>query len=163
MNNKVKDSVDKAIDRSISTTVGKLYVLAVEKGFDLNSFSDLFLTSDFCARAFDIPYSHFQMDDEDVSMIFLLREVAPKVNESDQQCAEDAAYWIGYMYRFLYIQTDIPSAVLKEKVSFSYMLKKFYGLSTIDEEQAVDIICSDCHLEIEALNEIEEDYGNSER
>lgn len=84
MNNKFKASVDKAIDRSISATVGKLYVLAVEKGFDLNSFSDLFLTSDFCARAFDTPYSHFQMDDEDVSMIFLLREVAPKVNESDQ-------------------------------------------------------------------------------
>lgn len=137
--------------------------MAVDKGFDLESFSDLFLTSDFCARAFDTPYSHFQTDDEDVSMIFVLREVAPKINESDQQFSEDAAYWIGYMYRFLYIQTDIPSAVLKEKVPFSYMAKKAYGLSTIDEEQAVDIICSDCNLEIETSNEIGEDYGNSER
>lgn len=141
-----KDELDKEIDRAICCTTGKLYVMANEMGFNVEKFSDMFLSSHFCERSFDTEYSRFQTEDEDVSMDYLLREITPAKESGDMMMIEDAAFWIGYMYRRLYIDLGIPSRIIKEMVPFSYMQAKYYGLSTIDDEEAVEVIRHDCKL-----------------
>lgn len=141
-----KARLDREINYSISCNVGNLYVLASHMGYDLKSFSDLFLTSHFCERSFDTEYSRFQNEEEDVSMEYLLREISPNKTKTDAIIDDNIAFWIGFIYRFLYFQTGTPSSKLKEKVPFDYLERKAYGLLTLDEEEAVGIICSDCKL-----------------
>ena len=83
MSNEKKAQLDREINYSISCNVGNLYILASHMGYDLKSFSDLFLTSHFCARSFDTEYSRFQNEEEDVSMEYLLREISPDKEKTD--------------------------------------------------------------------------------
>lgn len=146
MNDEKKAQLDREINYSISCNVGNLYILASHMGYDLKSFSNLFLASHFCARSFDTEYSRFQNEEEDVSMEYLLREISPDKRKTDNTIDDNIAFWIGFIYRFLYFQTGIPSSNLKEKVPFDYLERKAYGLLTLDEEEASSIICSDCKL-----------------
>ena len=146
MSNEKKAQLDREINYSISCNVGNLYILASHMGYDLKSFSDLFLTSHFCARSFDTEYSRFQNEEEDVSMEYLLREISPDKEKTDNIFDDNIAFWIGFIYRFLYFQTGISSAKLKEAVPFDYLERKAYGLLTLDEQEAVDIICLDRNI-----------------
>lgn len=143
MSDEKKAQLDAEINHSICCNMGRLYVMAVDMGFNLQDFSDKFLTSHFCARSLDTPYSRFQNEEEDVSMDYLLREITPDKEESDCSFTEDVAFWIGFIYRYLYFKTGLSSADLKEKVPFSYLESKTYGLLTLDEDEAIDIIKSD--------------------
>lgn len=55
----------------------------------------------------------------------------------------DAAYWIGFTYRQLYIETGTSSRELSERLPFDAMCRYYPGLHTVDEEMAVSIICED--------------------
>lgn len=115
----------------------------------MKEFSNMFLASDFCRRAFDTTYSVFQLEDEYMSMDYLLKEVNPPMEDKDVMLTEDAAFFIGFIYRYIYIQTLIPSSVLVSKIPYDYLLNKAYGLITLDEEEAFEIICEDCKIDIE--------------
>ena len=130
----------------ICCTVGRIYVLANNTGYKMKEFSDMFLSSDFCKRAFDTIYSVFQLEDEYMSMDYLLKEVNPPMENKDIMLKEDIAFWIGFIYRYIYIQTLIPSNELVKKIPYDYLLSKSYGLLTLDEEEAYEIICKDCKI-----------------
>lgn len=169
-------ALENQINYDICCTTGRLYAMANNLNFELHNFSDAFLSSVFCHQYFDTKYSPFQLEDEDVSMAYFLKEVdgysftdprwaegdynvdkskLPKSTE-ETKLSEDCAFWIGFIYRYLYIKTGIESTILKEKVPFEYLRKKSYGLLTIDENNAVDIICNDCKLNIESNEKIQE-------
>lgn len=92
MSNEKKAQLDREINYSISCNVGNLYILASHMGYDLKSFSDLFLTSHFCARSFDTEYSRFQNEEEDVSMEYLLREISPDKEKTDNIFDDNIAF-----------------------------------------------------------------------
>ena len=48
------------IDYDICMTQSRIYKYIAQCGYDVNRFSDAFLMSDFCRRAFDTIYSRFQ-------------------------------------------------------------------------------------------------------
>ncbi len=146
MNKQIKDKTDIKIDYDICCTVGRIYVLANNTGYKMKDFSDMFLSSDFCKRAFDTIYSVFQLEDEYMSMDYLLKEVSPPMENKDIMLKEDIAFWIGFIYRYIYIQTLIPSNELVKKIPYDYLLSKSYGLLTLDEEEAYEIICKDCKI-----------------
>ena len=143
MSDEKKARLDEEINHFICCNMGKLYVMAVDMGFNLQDFSDKFLTSHFCTRSLDTPYSRFQNEEEDVSMDYLLREISPRKEESGYAFSDEVAFWIGFIYRFLYFKTGLSSSELKEKVPFSYLEAKAYGLLTLDEEESLDIIKKD--------------------
>lgn len=134
---KKKARLDEEINHSICCNMGRLYVMAVDMGFNLQDFSDKFLTSHFCARSLDTPYSRFQNEEEDVSMDYLLREISPDKEEPGYSFTEDVAFWIGFIYRYLYFKTSLSSADLKEKVPFSYLESKAYGLLTLGDKAGI--------------------------
>lgn len=146
MNKQIKDKTDIKIDYDICCTVGRIYVLANNTGYKMKEFSNMFLSSNFCKRAFDTTYSVFQLEDEYMSMDYLLKEVNPPMEDKDIMLIEDIAFWIGFIYRYIYIQTLIPSDKLVKKIPYDYLLSKSYGLLALDEEEAYEIICKDCKI-----------------
>ena len=137
-----------SVEYDICQTQGWIYKLAAKMGYDMKLFSDMYLKSDFCRRAFDTKYSRFQLSDAEESMDFILPEIGNciKKMEQDEIFSPDVAEWIGFVYRQLYIETQIPSKVLQETVSFTSMCRYYPGLHTIDEENATEIICEDFGL-----------------
>lgn len=107
----------------------------------------MFLASDFCKRAFDTTYSVFQLEDEYMSMDYLLKEVNLPMEDKDIMLTEDAAFFIGFIYRYIYRQTLIPSSVLVLKIPYDYLLNNVYRLIALDEEDAFEIIYEDCNIQ----------------
>lgn len=120
----------------------RLYEYVARKGFDMEWFSEEYLRSSFCKRAFDTVYSRFQTADEQECLDFIIPELKTiKMLDKEYMLDPDVAYWIGFTYRQLYIETEVPSSKLVEKVDFTTMCRYYPGLHTVDEEMATDIIC----------------------
>lgn len=128
---------------------GSIYEYQAKKGYDIAVFSELYLKSDFCKRAFDTIYSRFQWADAEECLDFIIPEIGDKCKKlkSNEEFSPDVAFWIGFTYRHLYIRTEIPSEELVQIIPFDSMLRYYPGLHTIDEESAIDIICKDRNIQ----------------
>jgi len=129
-------------DYEICKNQARLYRYVAIKGFDMEWFSENYLRSSFCKRAFDTIYSRFQTADELECLDFIIPELGIiQYMNDDMMFDPDVAEWIGFTYRQLYIETGIPSSEIVEKVDFATMCRYYPGLHTIDEDMATDIIC----------------------
>ena len=80
-------------------------------------------------------------------MDFILPEIGEQlVSVETPTISGEVAYWIGFVYRALYIRTEIPSKELVEKVPLSAMYRYYPGLHTVEENMQIDIICEDYGL-----------------
>ena len=141
------------VDYDICMTQSRIYRYAAQKGFDMKRFSEAFLCSDFCKRAFDTIYSRFQVADVLECMDFVEPEIEKDMGPSeDGFFDEDVAAWIGFTYRQLYMETGICSADLSKKVGFEVMCGYYPGLHTIAVEEASQIICRNHSLMYEKEN-----------
>lgn len=106
------------------------------------AFVPAFLHSDFCKRQWDTRYSRYQMHTPEENLDFIQPELAGiswiESKENDQVFNNAAAHWIGFMYRALYIQTGVASAILAEKIPLSHMCAAYPGLHTVAEEDAIE-------------------------
>lgn len=134
------------IEYDISYTQQRIYeYMALEK-YDMHVFSDAYLKCDFCRRAMDTCYSRFQLEDVYECMDFYMPEIEKLLVKTESVQNIDAAAWIGFMYRYLFICTGIMSAELVKTVTYDVMLGYYPGLHTVDEDMAIDIICKDFAL-----------------
>ena len=135
------------IGYNICRTQGEIYERMANNGYDIRIFSEHYLRSDFCRRAFDTIYSRFQYADDLECLDFILPEIGDKCRKTkDFLLSADIAYWIGFTYRQLYVETNIPSSELVEKIPFDVMLRYYPGLHTVDENMATDIICENFQI-----------------
>lgn len=132
----------------ICKTQGKLFEYLANEGYDMFRFSNAYLHSHFCKQHFDTLYSRFQWEMEEEILDFLIPEIKNLLvkYEDNRYFDADTAYWIGYMYRQLYIETGISSKELSERVPFEAMCAVYSGMHTIDEEEAVARLCQDFSL-----------------
>ena len=137
------------VDYIICRNQGNIYKQMAKDGYDVKEFSDLYLHSEFCERAFDTIYSRFQMADRLECLDFILPEIAPVPKNKDGYFDEDVAYWIGFFYRQLYVETKVPSKELADLISFETMCRYYPGLHTVDEEMAIDIVCENFGLKLD--------------
>ncbi len=136
-----------SVEYAICMNQGRLYRHIAQNGYDVERFSNAYLSSDFCRRAFDTTYSRFQMADVLECMDFIEPEIKEEiVPYREGFFDEDVAAWIGFTYRHLYMETEIPSKMLTGKISFSSMCAYYPGLHTIDFNEALDIIRKDYSL-----------------
>lgn len=133
------------IEYDICMTQSRIYRYIAQSGYDVKQFSDAYLMSDFCRRAFDTIYSRFQMEDVLECMDFIEPEISNDLvrNQNNIIFDEDVAAWIGFTYRQLYFETKVNSSKLVKVVSFRTLCNYYAGLHTIDWEDATDIICKD--------------------
>lgn len=132
----------------ICMTQSRIYRYVAQCGYEVKRFSDAFLASDFCRRAFDTIYSRFQLEDVFECMDFIVPEIQNDLIVSHNlYFDEDVAAWIGFTYRQLYIETEVNSSRLVTVVSFQTLCDYYAGLHTIDIEDATDIICRDFNID----------------
>lgn len=146
MEGRLLDSVEHIICR----TQGNIYEYMARKGYDMESFSDAYLTSVFCKESMDTLYSRFQVREPEECLDFILPEIQDKLNllPDSQVFDPDVAFWIGWTYRQLYIMTGVNSSELKDKISFSHMCKIYPGMHTINEYHSAEIICENAGISI---------------
>ncbi len=82
----------------------------------------MILNSNFTLkREFDTSYSCFQVD-EDASLYYIEKEIGKKIIKNTNNVSEDESYWVGFMYRYLYIYKNVSSKKLADRIPFSTML-----------------------------------------
>ena len=95
-----------AVDYDICKTQGSIYRQMAWDSYDMKEFSNLYLHSNFCERAFDTIYSRFQIADRLECLDFIMQEISPVPKNKDGYFDEDVAYWIGFF---------IGNYILKQK------------------------------------------------
>lgn len=113
---------------------------------DLKDFTRKFMTSDFCAEEIDpdtpqyYPCSLFTCGAKIQDLI----ENGCKKNENMNNA--DLAWWVGFIYRQLNVETGLKSSELYEKVPVRDLIIMYPGLHTIEENHQTDSICEDYGL-----------------
>lgn len=131
----------------ICETQADIYEYIAKLGYDMEIFSNLYLKSEWCNKSMDTLYSRFQFADKLECLDFILDEIGYKLKKLDNKYFDcDVAYWIGFTYRQIYSETGIKSNELADIIPFAKMCGLYAGLHTIDEENAIDIICDNFNL-----------------
>lgn len=137
------------VDYMICETQRDIYKYAAEHGYNMEWFSAFFLNSDFCARAFDVTYSRFQLETPVECMDFILKEAGTQIEKTYKKANKwevDVAGFVGLMYRMLYIITPYTSKELCEKIPYNEV-KSYYGVSAQETENYIaEDICIKFHL-----------------
>lgn len=130
------------VDYDICRTQQRIYEYMASEGYDIASFSDAYLASDFCRRAMDTIYSRFQLETPLECSDFYMPEIGAQLKKlaPGMTYDVDVAGWIGFTYRQIYIETGTPSASLVKMIPFQTMERYYPGMHTIDEEEAAQII-----------------------
>lgn len=134
------------LEYGICETQGNLFRYVANKGVDMEWFALYYLSSDFCRRAMDTVYSRFFTADELEHLDFIVPEIGPLKNNPHGYFDGNVAFWIGFTYRQLQIQTGVFSKDLVTRIPFVKLCNAYAGLHTVDEEMASDILCKNFNL-----------------
>lgn len=123
-------------------TQGQTYQLAYAMGFDMEDFSNKYLTSDFCRNEMDSVYSKFQTEFPEACMDELLIEWEEKGIEVKKRDSEFAysSDWIGNMYRYLFFALQVFSSDLLNLIPFKEICRYQEELEECDYKDAVNCI-----------------------
>ena len=137
------ETIESKINYETCRNQAEIYELAACKGFMMDKFSDLYLSSGFCSDSYDKEWSlyHTTRPEECIDILSEEHFTCPKYNDGKGIFDPDTAWWIGFTYRQLQIETLVPSRKLKDIIPFSEMVACYPGLHTVDEEFATDMIC----------------------
>ena len=128
------------VEYIICKTQGRIYRYIAAHGYDVEAFSDAYLRSDFCRRAMDTIYSRFQWADEEECLDFITQEIDLPKMDTTSVFDPDVAFWIGFTYRQLYIETNRSSRQLCKDIPFGRMCAMYPGMHTIAEDSVAEII-----------------------
>lgn len=146
------NTIEERLNYKICSNQGKIYEFASEQGYDMSIFSKYYLNSNFCNNSFDKNWSLYHLANAEECLYELNKEVVGEknlivpVNNSSVTFNSDVAWWIGFVYKQLQLETEKSSKELAEIVSFEELCNCYGGLHTIDEEWATDIICKKHNL-----------------
>jgi len=154
--NKEKDLFKlSSIETAICETQGDLFEFVANLGTDMEWFIPTYMNSDFCNREMDATYSYFQMEHPLEILDFLSKEIGECKIKPNKYFRLDVAFWLGYTYRQLKIQTGVSSKEIFQTISLEKLCNAYAGLHTVDEEMATDILCENFNL-----HKIKRTYNN---
>ena len=110
----------------------------MEMEFDDEDFINQYMNSEFCNQKMDALYSFFQTAEPEYCMDYILDEISPKKNTKHYD--QSAIEWIGWTYRYLRLELDMPSKDIYAILPFKKMLMYYPGMHTQDEDFFVDVI-----------------------
>ena len=136
------NTIEEVLNYDICINQGEIYEIAAEQGYDMPLFSKQYLNSDFCNKSFDKIWSLYHFADAKECLYEINKDITIFPNkESSMVFNPDVAWWIGFTYRQLQIETGKSSKTLSEIIPFEELCSCYAGLHTIDEEWATDMIC----------------------
>lgn len=125
------------LQQQLAKTLGKLFSLACNRGYDCESFVRAYMNSEV-ARAYDSEYHFYQWCGESYLLGTLVEEAGglPDAGETPQPDAE-VMFWMGYTYSKWHHLTSEPSARIYQQADFKKMWLCYAGYHTLGVEQAI--------------------------
>ena len=137
------DDIRSHIEYSIANAQGNIFKYASELGYDLETFVEKYMESDFCNKDMDSEYSPFQNELDVPCMEILTKEFSNKkinipINTNIKY--EYCAYYIGFVYRYLQILSGLSSKEIYKKIPFKKMTLNYF-LDHYEYSDAIKEIC----------------------
>ena len=128
------------IELDIAHNHGALFEYVIKQNYDIITFVNEFMRSEFCRRTWDSEYSVLQLWDACFTISEYLHEgyVIPKTDTPFEDI--DMMFWIGYIYRLCVLRLEISSAKLIDCVPLEMLMNGYYGLHTLDPLRVCDDI-----------------------
>lgn len=137
-----------SIEDKICKTQGRIFRYAVQNNYDITVFTKQYLSSKFCEEAFDVVYSRYQLETPQECADFFLPEIEKDLVLAAKCQSGDEAEYVGFMYRYLYYVTGIPSKGLVTKVPYEEISKHFVNSHLRTEDFVIEDICKELNLPI---------------
>ena len=115
---------------------GRLFELALKKGYDCPNFIEAFMNSR-AASCLDDVYDRLQWAGEE----YILEELDDEVNglkKAGSVFGNEAMYWTGYAYRYWHYYTGETSSEIYKIADAKTMNECWFGFHTLDVEMAID-------------------------
>ena len=119
---------------------GKIYELALQKGYSISGFSDAYLKSKFCKNEMDAVYSTWQYQDEDVCFEVIENEIGMIPSTKADKEYIGSVYWVGYMYRYLFYHSPYTSKQLAKMLPFGKMMWHSVTYEDYENNEAAEMI-----------------------
>lgn len=118
-------------------TQGRLFTLAVERGYDADKFVECFMKSRAAAKL-DATFDRMQWLGE----AYILEEVADEFSlvpvAEPPPVNPEALFWAGFIYRFWHFKTGESSAEIYLQADADRVLGCYSGYHTISNDLAVE-------------------------
>lgn len=115
---------------------GRLYELAIRKGYDGVDFSTKFMRSAIAAFL-DLPYDRPQWAGEEYILADLLAET-PVARAEGATFTDEESFWIGYTYRYWHLFTGENSRDIEAQLNAITMKECYMGFHTLDVAMAIE-------------------------
>ena len=129
--------IDLSLDkRQLCDIQGRLFELALKKGYDCPGFFESFMNSR-TAEALDDTYDRLQWAGEE----YILEELDDEVNglkKDGEVYFIEVMYWAGYVYRYWHYYTNESSKEIYKIADAKTMNECWMGFHTLDVEMAID-------------------------
>lgn len=117
---------------------GKLFEMALSKGYDCRQFIELFMNSRI-AMDLDLVFNKYQWMGEEYLMEEFCDE-ATDIPKAGITYSREMMYWCGYIYRYWHYYTDETSAEIYKTANAEMMNMCWPAYHTLDVEFAIDRI-----------------------
>ncbi len=153
------NSTSEKINYDICINQAEIFELASLHGYDMKIFTEQYMNSNFCNKSYDKVWSLYHNTHKEECLYEIETELDHllRKRQDEKIFNHDVAWWIGFTYRQLCIETGLSSMEIIKTVSFDELCIAYPGLHTIDKEYATDIICEKHNLrkisdEVERIN-----------
>ena len=134
------------IKYDICRTQGEIFAYMAKKRYDVVCFAEQYFSSEFCKRAFDTSYSRFQLETPQECADFFLPQIKNNLRFTNKYQDKEEAFYIGFVYRYLYFVTNLPSSELFARVPID-RVKGYYIVSNLrTEDFVVEDLCKEYYL-----------------
>ena len=122
--------------RQLCDIQGRLFELALKKGYDCPFFIKTFMNS-HTAAALDDVYDRLQWAGEEY-ILEELNEEAGGLKIAGATYSKEVMYWAGYTYRYWHYYTNQYSSEIYKIADAKMMNECWLGFHTLDVEMAID-------------------------
>ena len=125
-----------SLERQLCDIQGRLFELALSKGYDCPSFISCFMKSQ-TAEMLDSSYDRLQWSGEEYILLNLEEEVG-SIEIAGELFNREVMYWSGYLYRYWHYLTEESSKQIYEQADGYLMKDSYLGFHTLDNVMAVE-------------------------
>lgn len=119
---------------------GKLFKIIAMRGLNMEVFSEKYMNSQFCLLCMDGFYSIYQVGAINNILDELDNEFLENVDKYKDGSIfnPEIAEWIGYIYRRMEIDANIPSNKIYEKYPLNEMIMMYPGFHTLSVDETIE-------------------------
>ena len=125
-----------SFERQLCDIQGRVFELALKKGYDCPSFIDLFMNSE-TAAALDESYDRLQWSGEEY-ILANLEDEAGGLKKAGVSYSNEVMFWTGYTYRYWHYLTGESSKEIYTQANAKTMNDSYLGFHTLDVTMAVE-------------------------